>query len=204
MWQLRPTFVLTVAAPRRAVLAAVRLAARQSDPASGRFVVGEEYGEIHLPVGEHRLWSPHLSFSIGEETEVAGGSKCCRIDCRFAPRHQIWSAVWAGYLAFSFTAFFSLIFACAQQMLGRTLWGVWIAAASMLGLATLYVTAAVGQQWSSDQMDQLRRRLEEVLADATEPASPTPPQDPIDLPGESHLPSAAVTPLPAGPSNADP
>jgi len=181
MVQLRPTFVLTVAASRQAVLDAVGQAARQSDPSEGRFVVGEEYGEIHLPVGEHRLWSPHLSFSIGEEIESADGKRYCPIDCRFAPRHQVWSAVWAGYLAFSFTAFFSLIFGCAQQMLGHTLWGVWIAGASMLGLATLYVTAAVGQQWSSDQMEQLRQRLERSLATAGEPVSDVLPAAPFQL-----------------------
>ncbi|MEZ6074966.1 MAG: hypothetical protein R3C56_04595 [Pirellulaceae bacterium] len=76
---------------------------------------------------------------------------------------EVWTFVWIVYLAMSFTAFFGLVLAYSQWMLGESVWGLWAAVAALIAISTLYVVANIGQQWSSDQMDALRARLDGVL-----------------------------------------
>lgn len=121
------------------------------------FFVHGEYGELHLPVEEHRLWSPHLSYYVCQQdtkTILRG---------RFAPRMEIWTLVWILYLAMAFTAFFCLMMEFSMRSIGEAWWWHWLAAASIVTIVLIYVIANVGQQWSSDQMHQLDEKLKELL-----------------------------------------
>ena len=40
---------------------------------------------------------------------------------------------------------------------------LWVAIVAAMAIVTLYVVANIGQQWSSDQMDALRARLQGLL-----------------------------------------
>ena len=102
-FRLRPTFDIPLDQPREIVIE--RLADLQSKyPKLQLFLMFGEYGELHLPPEEHRLWSPHLSFYLiesGNEALVHG---------RFAPRVDVWTVVGMAYLVFLFTAFFGIVF----------------------------------------------------------------------------------------------
>lgn len=160
-FRLRPTFEVPLPLDRGDVIERFRQAERQlAQPELFRMF--GEYGELHLPRREHRLWSPHLSFYVSEPGPGAGTGHCS-IHGRFAPRVDVWTVVWIAYLALLFTAFFGAALGVSQWQLGDTLWGMWVAGGASLLLGAIYVVAHLGQQWSSDQMHQLRGQLEEIM-----------------------------------------
>lgn len=178
--QLRPTFQWVLREKRSVVLE--RLQAEFSRQANkDLFLMYGEYGELHLPPDEHRLWSPHLSFSIVGETigvispsgllsspEIENENMSvertqCVLHGRFAPRPEIWTAVWIVYLLCCFTVFFGVIIAYVQWQLGESLWGIGLTAGAAITWGALYGVAYMGQQWSSDQMQKLGSELEAIL-----------------------------------------
>ncbi len=133
-FRMRPTFDLVVPCDA-AVLQHWLLQECKRVGNKNSFLMYREYGELHLPASEHRLWSPHLSFYLKpdhEQTIVHG---------RFAPRVDIWTSVWIAYLLAIFSAFFSLMFAYSQWMLKESPWALWIAGAAVAALLLIYVTA---------------------------------------------------------------
>ena len=153
---LRPTFEIPLADDRASVLEKLRL--KKAALAQGvRYQLYGEYGELHLPPSEHRIWSPHLSFYVEEDGAAS------TIHARFAPRLEVWTPVWIAYLAMSFSAFFGLALGYSQWFVGETMWGLWVATAAVLCIVILYAIATIGQQWSADQMHLLRDQLDEIL-----------------------------------------
>ena len=151
-WNLRPTFELPIDVSRSEAIdrLAQDKAAHQDD---ALFLMFGEYGELHVHESEHRIWTPHLSFYVAESSSGA------RIHGRYAPRLEVWTFVWIVYLAMAFSVFFGLAFAYAQWMLQETQWAWWIVIPATLVLVSVYVAASIGQQWSSDQMEDLHDRL---------------------------------------------
>ncbi len=159
LFVLRPVFEIPLNCSRE--LAIQRMATVCSEFAQSKlFLMHGEYGELHLPVESHRLWSPHLSFYVSQEDS---GSI---LRCRFAPRLEIWTFIWVLYLAMAFTAFFSLFMEFSIRAIGDAAWWHWIGIAAIISIVLIYLTANVGQQLSSDQMDLLRHQLEGHLAKA--------------------------------------
>lgn len=158
-FRLRPTFDLPLDQTRDVLIQ--KLSELQSQhPNKQLFLMFGEYGELHLPPHEHRLWSPHLSFYLNEVDHKAV------VHGRFAPRVDVWTVVWIAYLVFLFSAFFGLVLGISQWTLGETAWGLWVAAGAIVLWLALVVIAHVGQQWSSDQMHHLREQLEILLKQA--------------------------------------
>lgn len=155
-FKLRPTFTIEVPSSRQAAIEKLRDAYAQLNQTNS-FTMFGEYGELHLPVAEHRLWSPHLSFYVAERGQAS------LIHGRFAPRLDVWTFVWIVYLAMSFSAFFGLALAYSQWMLDESMWGLAVAVLGIAVVITMTLVAAIGQQWSSDQMHALRNRLEGIL-----------------------------------------
>ncbi len=155
-FKLRPTFVIEIRSTRPVAIEKLREASAQLNKKNS-FTMYGEYGELHLPPEEHRLWSPHLSFYVAEREPDS------LIHGRFAPRLDVWTFVWIVYLAMSFSAFFGLALAYSQWMLGEPLWGLWVAVIGVAIIFALTLVAAIGQQWSADQMHALRSRLEDIL-----------------------------------------
>lgn len=158
-FRLRPTFDLPLDQPREVIIS--KLSELQAQhPNKQLFLMFGEYGELHLPPHEHRLWSPHLSFYLNEVDHKAV------VHGRFAPRIDVWTVVWIAYLVFLFSAFFGLVLGISQWTLDETAWGLWVAVAAIFLWLSLVVVAHVGQQWSSDQMHHLRDQLEALLKQA--------------------------------------
>jgi hypothetical protein len=155
-FRLRPTFQLDLIDSREVVIEKLKRFHGQANN-SDHFQLFGEYGELHLPAREHRLWSPHLSFYV---LATDNGST---IHGRFAPRVDVWTVVWISYLLMIFTAFFAGALAISQWQLGQSLWGLRLMITALSVWALIYVVAQVGQQWSADQMHALRVRLEATL-----------------------------------------
>lgn len=153
---LRPVFQIALDVSRDEAIE--RLASEYQQRAQPKlFLVHGEYGELNLPVAEHRLWSPHLSFYVTQEQDRV------LLRGRFAPRIDIWTFVWVLYLAMAFTAFFSLTMEISLRAIGESGWWHWLAIAALLAIVLIYTVAHVGQQWSADQMHQLRDQLHQIL-----------------------------------------
>lgn len=162
-FKLRPTFEILLSdsylTASKKLQAAVSLLAT-SDPL---LHFHGEYGEIHLPPELHRVWSPHLSFCVYEPRDDNAASRNCVLHGRFAPRWQVWTFVWAVYLAMSFSIFFGLALAYSQWMVQETMSGLIVVVFGIFVIASLYVIAHLGQQRSVDQMHLLRDRLEKLM-----------------------------------------
>lgn len=153
---LRPVFEIDLSETREIAIERLTEAYKSFGQPKLFFVHGE-YGELHLPVQQHRLWSPHLSYYVCQQNDKT------ILRGRFAPRMEIWTLVWIMYLAMAFTAFFCLVMEFSMRSIGEAWVWHWIAGAAIVTIVLIYVTANVGQQWSSDQMHQLSERLEEIL-----------------------------------------
>lgn len=163
-FRLRPTFEIPLSVSRVEVIERLRKA-EQAVGEPSRFRMFGEYGELHLPSKEHRLWSPHLTFYISQPGPGAGADESS-IHGRFAPRVDVWTVVWIAYLALLFTAFFAGALGISQWQVGEVIWGAWVALAALTLLAAIYLVAHFGQQWSVDQMHQLREELEVIMKQA--------------------------------------
>jgi hypothetical protein len=156
---LRPTFDIQLTESRQEAVEKIDRAYSRVDNKK-HFLLFGEYGELHLPASEHRVWSPQLSFSVnprGDHSIIHG---------RFAPRLEVWTFVWICYLTFAFTAFFGFILGFSQFMIGAQAWGTWIGAGAMLLWGSLVAVAHVGQQLSADQMRTLQTQLADFLRSA--------------------------------------
>ncbi|GAB5403183.1 MAG: hypothetical protein Aurels2KO_14140 [Aureliella sp.] len=156
MLRLRPTFEIAVRCSRDEVITKLEEAAKLQGQ-HDLFRMHGEYGELHLPIEEHRVWSPHLSFYVTERNDQV------LILGRFAPRVDVWTTIWIFYLLMAFTAFFGFTLAYSQWALGHSTWGIWIGVVPVILIALLHVVASIGQTWSDDQMQSLKAQLEETV-----------------------------------------
>jgi hypothetical protein len=164
-FSMRPTFqvVLPVAKQELQQRIKERLVTETWDWESYVF---DGYFEMHIPTKELRYWSPHLSISMDDlkgETRIHG---------RFAPRQQVWTLVWVLYLAFVFTALFSLLFALSSMHAKDSEWRwIWVLCpASIAGIILLYLVSFIGQSWSSDQIQSLQSQWDRLIDLATRQA----------------------------------
>jgi len=164
--RLRPTFQFALRDSRQEAIE--RLAALyENDRQPDRFLMHGEYGELHLPREEHRLWSPHLSFYVVEPPSSPDSHATgAWLPGRDAPRVEIWTIVWILYLVLAFTAFFGAILAYVQWLLGGSWFGLWLTLGALLAWASIYWIAFIGQQLSADQMRQLGEQLDQLLSQA--------------------------------------
>ena len=162
LFSLRPTFDIELNENRQAVIDKLKLHKKQSG-LNELYLLFGEYGEIHLPKSEHRLWSPYLTFYIADAARSPSPEGSV-LHGRFTPRLDVWTSVWIFYLLMAFSAFFGLTIGYSQWYVGEPAWGVGITIVGILCIATLHVIASVGQQWSADQMTSLRHQLESLIA----------------------------------------
>ncbi len=82
---------------------------------------------------------------------------------RFAPRQNVWMLVWIVYLAMGFIVFFALVYAGVQYWMNATPWALSVGLVAVACILTLHLVSMIGQGLSSDQMHELRARLDELL-----------------------------------------
>jgi hypothetical protein len=153
---MRPTF--TVELPVGADEAIEQICqSLQANSSGGRSIFSGRNAELFVADQDRRIWSPRLSIQV-EDSQ--GG---CILHGRFAPRPEIWTFLMFLYFLTVTIVFFGVMLGCAQLMIGEAVWGLWAAAAGVLIIVGLHAASLIGQRLGNDQMEQLRKRLDDVV-----------------------------------------
>ncbi len=169
--RLRPTFTLELPLPADEAILRIRQGIdhqemRESTMAAGRFA------EFLVDEVERRVWSPRLTVRI---EEAPRGST---LRGRFSPRPDVWTGFMFLYFLVVFGICFGATLGYVQQVSDETPWGYWVVPVGLLTIAGIHLAGYVGQRLGSDQMRELRGRLDAVLSrqfenvDATDPERP--------------------------------
>ena len=116
---------------------------------------------------ERKVWSPHLSIQV---EPCADGSL---LRGRFGPQPELWTLFIFLYTAVGFLATIGLMLGFVQWQSGMTPWGLWGVLIGIPGLAILYGVSATGQRLSAHQMEDLKRRVDN-LVEGLEPEAQSP------------------------------
>jgi hypothetical protein len=154
--KMQPTFTLDVPFSTQESIAKIRkaiLTAKLEDHAkcAGTCI------DFKIEAAEQRFWSPHLSIQL---SDTDSGSQ---LFGRFSPRPEIWTMFMAIYAVVTTTIFGSLILGYVQWFMGALPWALMIVPVGLFMIGGLHAASLVGQSLSTDQMDVLRGRLDQVV-----------------------------------------
>lgn len=157
---VQPAFTMDIPVPTDELMLRIRKCVKEMGL---KELVGSAGACVDLKVGadQRRFWSPHLSV---QASQVDDGSQ---LFCRFSPRPEVWTMFMAIYLMTACLLFAASIWGYVQWLLGGTPWALLFIPFGILGILVLHIASLIGQSLSSDQMEQLRSRLDEVIAQAT-------------------------------------
>lgn len=173
----RPTFEIDLVEPAAEVID--RLRAGLPDPAvevrwsltpGARGDRNDEHVFILICPSRRRFWSPWLHLEVAQRpagTHLFG---------RFSPHPSLWAGYTLGYLFLAAAGFFALMFAVGQRLSGGRPTLLWALVPTGAAALAMWWSSRVGQRLARDEMDDLRRRLDEALA--TAPAG-APSFDPV-------------------------
>lgn len=156
IFRLQPAFARYVADDVDMALAKLREAIGTSEFA-GRIESAGACLDLKVPRAERRFWSPHLS------VQLSAHSRGTELYCRFSPRPEIWTGVMAAYYAAVFAMFIAGIYGYVQWMLGIAPWALLVIPIAGLLIASLHMASLIGQELSSDQMEDLEARLDRLM-----------------------------------------
>jgi len=151
-----PTFERYLAGVDASTLQARVVAALEGEGAAPLpFRRTESHFLVWLPDGERRLWSPWLHLDVVDADDAPDGSDAARLFGRFHPAPSLWTAVMLGSLALGVTAAGGGLLAYSQWLVDEPAWGIWIAAAGLVGLAGVLGASRIGQRRARPQMSRL-------------------------------------------------
>lgn len=153
---MRPTFEMQLPYSKAEVIRRIGVKLKNSNR-ENKWMLFDQYAELHLPECQIRYWSPHLTLGFEEDGLIT------RIHGRFAPRQQVWTLVWVLYLLLAFSAFFLAMFELAFWMMGQSSWFGIAGIVAILGVGAIYLTSQIGQQWSEDQMIALKSDWQQLI-----------------------------------------
>jgi hypothetical protein len=155
--RMRPTFSIPLEPDADSAMATLR-----------ERLKGTEYEECSRSKGrcadffvkeeKRRVWSPCLSVQVEPARE---GSL---LRGRFGPHPELWTLFIFSYGALGFLAVMGLMLGFVQWQSGMDPWGLWGAAVGFPGMALLFALSATGQRLSSQQMEELRWRVDSLVA----------------------------------------
>jgi hypothetical protein len=153
---MQPTFTMDV--PLRADEAMSRIRkAIQSPELRGHVASAGHCVDFQVAPGEQRFWSPHLNVQV---SELESGSQ---LFCRFSPRPEVWTMFVALYFMAAFVICCAAIYGYVQWFLGHRPWSLVVIPIAALVIVSLHAASLIGQRLSSDQMVDLRQRLDRTL-----------------------------------------
>ncbi len=157
--RMRPTFEVRLPLPAAESIERIRLQIDATDSRVRSLSAGK-CAEFFIDEAERRFWSPHLSAQVydSDDGSVLRG--------RFAPRPEIWTFVMFVYFLMGFVILFGVSFGYVQWTLQESPWGFLMVPIGLLVIVLLHAASLVGQRLSRDQTEQLRARVDEVLAAA--------------------------------------
>jgi hypothetical protein len=153
---MRPTFAVQLPLPAEESIGRIRSQIAGSDSRVRTLSAGK-CADFFIDEAERRFWSPYLSVQV-QDSE--GGSL---LRGRFSPRPEIWTFVMFVYFLMAFVILFGISFGYVQWAIGESPWGFLAAPVGVLVIVLLHAASLVGQRLSTDQTEQLRARLDEVL-----------------------------------------
>ena len=117
-------------------------------------------GRIELVVDDARphFWAPELRARIHDDdsgTVILG---------HFAPKPDTWTMFLAIYAATIFSTGVGTVFGLAQWQLGKLPWALWSLPIGIGAVACVWISARIGQTLGADNMNTLRRFIEENLS----------------------------------------
>ncbi len=154
---LRPTFTLPLPCGRDEAVRRLRDALECAEALRGRWRSKGRWAEIHVPAGERRIWSPHLSIRIDAD------GRRSRLFGRYTPDPEVWTGFMFVYFGVAFVSVLGGVFGYVQWASEQPPWGLWAPAVGAGVLAGLHGASWVGQRLGRHQMERLRGELEEVL-----------------------------------------
>jgi hypothetical protein len=161
---LRPTFELTVAEPAELLLerAARRLQTRGCSLCG---IVTSERIELHVPPARQHLWSPALRIDVRPEADAS------RLRGIYGPHPHVWMLFAGAYGVLAFGVFVALTFVLAQWTLGQRVSALYALGVLLLLAVGMRFLALLGQGLGTEQMDELRAFLDDVIAEGAAPDS---------------------------------
>ena len=154
--RIRPTFSIPLTPPPKDAMNIMRQRLEGSDWVECTKSKGS-CADFFIEESRQRVWSPHLTVQVDdlpEGTQLRG---------RFAPKPEVWTLFVFLYFAVSFLAIMGLMLGFVQWQSQMEPWGFWGVILGVPGLALLYTISALGQRLSSDQMEELRHRVDTLV-----------------------------------------
>ena len=115
--------------------------------------------DFKVEPSEQRFWSPHLSVHLTRLEEPQSSEAFCR----FSPRPEIWTMVWAIYLVSACCLFGSMIYGFVQWSMKQTPWALVVIPIAIVTIIGLHAASLIGQGWSRDQMEVLKSRWDRAV-----------------------------------------
>ncbi|TWU41253.1 hypothetical protein Q31b_26920 [Novipirellula aureliae] len=153
---MQPVFTLELPIGAEAVIRTIRERIRSSD--SLRFAKAAGHcAEFSVDPKEKRFWSPHLSVTLSDTEQ---GSQ---LYGRFSPRPEIWTFFMFIYFFMACLIFGGGVLGYCQWFMEQTPWALVLIPVSFIVIALLHLASLVGQSLSHDQMEALRRQLDQSI-----------------------------------------
>ncbi|MGB7343063.1 MAG: hypothetical protein WBD20_02525 [Pirellulaceae bacterium] len=156
IFKLQPAFTLELPQRSADVIEQIREAIKTPE-LEGLAESAGNCVDFKIDRSARRFWSPHLSVQVSE-TETGS-----QLFGRFSPRPEIWTMFMAIYAVMATMIFGSLIYAYVQWFMGMRPWALAIAPVGVLTILGLHLGSLIGQSLSTDQMGELRGRLDLAL-----------------------------------------
>lgn len=153
---MQPTFTLDIPLDADEAMSRIRKAIR-SPELRGHVASAGPCVDFQVAPAEQRFWSPHLNVQV---SDLDSGSQ---LYCRFSPRPEVWTLFMALYFAAAFIICCAAIYGYVQWFLGHRPWSLVVIPVAALVIVSLHAASLVGQRLSSDQMVDLRQRLDQTL-----------------------------------------
>jgi hypothetical protein len=153
---MQPTFTVEVALQPGELMPRVRRAI-ESPELRDHVATAGDCIDFSVDTSERRFWSPHLNVQV---SEVDGGSQLL---CRFSPRPEVWTLVMFVYFIATFFVTAAAIYGYVQWFLGHPPWSLALIPTAAVVIVSIHAASLIGQRLSSDQMETLHRRLDQML-----------------------------------------
>lgn len=161
--QLRPTFLLESELSSEHVVQRIRDSfsnhpdVTTPGPYQGRFT--GRHAMISIVESKRHFWSPWMHLEIRNDSQrrmVAG---------RFSPHPSIWTGFIFSFLGIGSLVFFAALFGISQQLSGQSPWAYVFIPIGLSIIALLWFISKTGQKLAHEEMEQMKSRIEECLAD---------------------------------------
>ena len=164
--RMRPRFIIEVSGHVDHVMDSLRAGAEENEPSvAGNF--SERHGVLTVRGEDRQFWSTHLSLTIVDTQAEAGGVVAStRVSGVFSPQPEIWTAYVFAIGLLIVISVFATMWAVVQLTMGHAPSALLVSLFAALVGGLVYTSTLVGQGLALGEMYQLRRHVDECLADA--------------------------------------